>query len=281
MVLQLIGAGLPRTGTSSLREALGFLLDAPVYHMSEAFARPEHTSTWVAAIGGHPPEWEVFLAGYAAGVDTPFSNCWGDLAAAYPDAPVLLSHRRDGEVWCRSMEATVLPRAREMLAKDDDDPMVPLFRAIFGGIFNDIDDRAEIIAGYDRWVRQVRAEVAPERLVDWAPGDGWEPICTALGQPVPDRPFPHVNTTADWLARQETRADHDEERVAAARSHETTRHNVDYRRSDNAQLRTGMRPRRTPPGASRSACRPGPRDQPAALRRRSCRRRVRRPARGR
>ncbi len=91
MTLRLIGAGLPRTGTSSLREALRHLLDAPVYHMSEAFAHPEHAPTWVAAIEGDPPVWDDFLADYAAGVDAPFSNCWRDLAAAYPDAPVLLS----------------------------------------------------------------------------------------------------------------------------------------------------------------------------------------------
>ncbi len=47
MTLRLIGAGLPRTGTSSLREALRHLLEAPVYHMGEAFARPEHAPTWV------------------------------------------------------------------------------------------------------------------------------------------------------------------------------------------------------------------------------------------
>ena len=45
VTLRLIGAGLPRTGTSSLREALRHLLDAPIYHMSEAFAHPEHAST--------------------------------------------------------------------------------------------------------------------------------------------------------------------------------------------------------------------------------------------
>src|SRR5919107_2392400 len=104
-----------RTGTSSLRDALRHLLDAPVYHMSEAFAHPEHARTWVAAINGDPPVWSQFLAGYAAGVDAPFSNCWRDLAVAYPDAPVLLSHRGSADVWHRSMAATVLPRTREML----------------------------------------------------------------------------------------------------------------------------------------------------------------------
>lgn len=214
MTLQVIGAGLPRTGTSSLREALRYLLAAPVYHMSEAFAHPEHAGTWVAAMEGEPPDWEEFLAGYAAGVDAPFSNCWRDLAAAYPDAPVLLSHRGDAEVWYRSMEATVLPRTREMLAKQDD-PMTPLFEVIFRDLFTDIDDRDEAMAGYERWLGEVRAEVAPERLIDWQPGDGWTPICQALGMPVPDRPFPHENSSVDYLARKATRARNDEARAGA------------------------------------------------------------------
>lgn len=218
MVLQLIGAGLPRTGTSSLREALRHLLNAPVYHMSEAFAHPEHARTWVAALNGKPPKWDQFLVGYAAGVDAPFSNCWRDLAMAYPEAPVLLSHRGDPEVWYRSMAKTVLPRTREMSAKENDDPMVPLFRVIFRDLCTDVDDRDEVMAGYERWLGEVRAKVASERLVEWEPGDGWEPICRALGLPVPDLPFPHENSTADYLARKETRARNDQARIVSAQS---------------------------------------------------------------
>jgi hypothetical protein len=207
VVLRLIGAGLPRTGTSSLREALRHLLGAPVYHMSEAFAHPEHVATWVSAITGAPPDWDRFLAGYAAGVDTPFSSCWRDLAAAYPDAPVLLSHRGSAEVWHRSMDPTVLVRTREVWANDDDaDPMVPLFRVMFDGVFSDPDDPAEVMAGYERRLAEVRAAIEPERLVEWQPGDGWEPLCRALDLPVPTLPFPHENTTADFLARAEARA---------------------------------------------------------------------------
>jgi hypothetical protein len=217
VALQLIGAGLPRTGTSSLREALRLLLDAPIYHMSEAFAHPEHARTWVSAIEGHPPVWADFLAGYAAGVDAPFSNCWRDLAAAYPEAPVLLSHRGDPEVWYRSMAATVLPRTREILAREDVDPMASVFRVIFRGVFSDPDDRDEVMAGYERWLAEVRAAIAPQRLVEWQPGDGWEPICRALDLPVPDAPFPHENSTADYLARKETRAGKDAARVGALR----------------------------------------------------------------
>jgi hypothetical protein len=205
MSLRLIGAGLPRTGTSSLREALRLLLGAPVYHMSEAFAHPEHAPIWVAAMRGHPPDWDRFLAGYAAGVDTPFSTCWRELAAAHPTAPVLLSHRSSAETWYRSMERTVLARTREMVGRDDADPMVPLFRTMFHEDFSDLDDPDDVRAGYERRLRDVRAEIGPERLVEWQPSDGWEPLCRALGVPVPDRPFPHENTTADFLARAEAR----------------------------------------------------------------------------
>lgn len=205
MTIRLVGAGLPRTGTTSLREALTHLLDAPVHHMSTALRHPEHALTWVAAIHGDPPVWDDFLAGYAAGVDAPFSTCWRALAAAYPDAPVLLSHRGSAEVWLRSMEPTVLTRTREMLAGDPEDPLVALFGAIFHGVLTDLDDPAELMAGYERHLAAVRAEIAPERLVEWQPGDGWGPLCRALDVPVPDRPFPHENSTADYLVRAEAR----------------------------------------------------------------------------
>ncbi|WP_309648177.1 sulfotransferase [Nocardioides sp.] len=204
--MRLIGAGLPRTGTTSLREALRHLLDAPVYHMSEALAHPEHAATWVAAIEGRPPVWHDFLASYAAGVDVPVASCWRQLAAAYPDAPVLLSRRSSAEVWQRSMAATVLPRTRQVLLGDDSHPVVPLFRAIFSGIFSDLDDPHDQMAGYDRWLTAVRDEVPSHRLVEWQPGDGWEPLCRALDVAVPDLPFPHENSTADYLVRAERRA---------------------------------------------------------------------------
>ncbi|PRZ08747.1 hypothetical protein BCE75_101131 [Isoptericola sp. CG 20/1183] len=218
MTLRLIGAGLPRTGTSSLREALAFLLDAPVYHMSEVFAHPEHAATWVRAIDGDMPDWDDLLAGYAAGVDAPFSNCWRDLAAANPDVPVLLSHRGDPEVWYRSMASTVLPRTSEMLARDADDPMVPLFRVLFRDVFTDITDPHAVKEGYHRRLQEVRALVPPERLVEWQPGDGWEPICRALGMALPGRPFPHVNSSADYRSRDEARSRKDDERLARVRA---------------------------------------------------------------
>ncbi len=36
------------------------------------------------------------------------------------------------------------------------------------------------------------------RLVEYHPGDGWGPLCAALGVPEPSDPYPHVNTTDDF-----------------------------------------------------------------------------------
>jgi hypothetical protein len=57
-----------------------------------------------------------------------------------------------------------------------------------------------MIAAYERHNERVREQIPPERLVEWRPGDGWAPLCAALGVAVPDEPFPHVNTTAEFQA---------------------------------------------------------------------------------
>ena len=48
-------------------------------------------------------------------------------------------------------------------------------------------------------LRQASPTVA--RLVEWQPGEGWGPLCATLGLSIPDRPFPHVNSTGEFRAR--------------------------------------------------------------------------------
>ena len=36
--------------------------------------------------------------------------------------------------------------------------------------------------------------------LEWHPGDGWGPLCAALGVEIPDEPFPHVNSTEEFRA---------------------------------------------------------------------------------
>lgn len=101
---------------------------------------------------------------------------------------MLLSHRHSAEVRYRSKAATVLPRKREMVSKVDGHPMVPLFRVIFADLVTDIDDPEDMMTGYQRWLTEVRAEIAPARLVEWQPGDGWDR--TAAHSAYPSRTCP-------------------------------------------------------------------------------------------
>jgi hypothetical protein len=207
-MLRVVGAGLGRTGTNSLKVALERLLGAPCYHMIEVNRRPADARVWLDALTGQPEQLDALLAGYAATVDWPAAALWPWLMARNPDSLVLLSLRDDAATWLRSVRATIMP-----VAKPDwyDDPesaaMRDMDEAMFAAFDPDWRDDDAALSAYDRHVETVRREVPPGRLVEWRPGDGWEPLCVALGLPVPDEPFPHLNSTAEFLARTITRAE--------------------------------------------------------------------------
>ncbi|MCW3097333.1 MAG: hypothetical protein JWL77_2951, partial [Chthonomonadaceae bacterium] len=93
MTLRVVGAGLGRTGTHSLKLALERLLGAPCHHMVEVFQHPEQVTVWNAAAHGTVPDWKEFLGGYAAAVDWPAAGFYPELMEAFPDALVVLSVR--------------------------------------------------------------------------------------------------------------------------------------------------------------------------------------------
>ncbi len=77
-----------------------------------------------------------------------------------------------------------------------------MFASMMGHSFTpDYKQRDSAIAAYERHNADVRATAPREKLVDWTLGDGWEPLCRALDLPVPAEPFPHLNTTAEFIAR--------------------------------------------------------------------------------
>src|ERR1700722_12791584 len=103
---KVVGAGVGRTGTHSLKLALEQLLDAPCHHMLEILGDPEQIPAWIDAIEGRPADWSTMLLRYGAIVDWPGSAFWRELSQANPDALVLLSVR-DPEDWYRSASNTI------------------------------------------------------------------------------------------------------------------------------------------------------------------------------
>ncbi|HEY6426917.1 MAG TPA: sulfotransferase [Acidimicrobiales bacterium] len=195
-MLRVVGAGVGRTGTHSLKIALEQLLGGPCHHMVEVFAHPEEVAVWTDAIDGKAIDWGALMSGYTAQVDWPGGSFWPELSAANPDAVVLLS-TRDPDKWFTSCSNTIFAGIRAMV--DGGDEWMSAVMRLFKERFSDeIEDRDAMVAAYERHNEAVRAAVPEGRLLDWTPSDGWEPICERLNLPVPSEPFPVTNTTAEF-----------------------------------------------------------------------------------
>lgn len=198
MALKVVGAGLGRTGTHSLKLALEQLLGEPCYHMIEVFGHPDHVPLWHQAALGNPPNWDDLFTGYGAAVDWPAAAFWRQQAEAYPEALILLS-TRDSESWWRSCDNTIFEVFR---ASDDNMPSewTAMITELFGQFAGGSLEKTSTIEAYERHNEDVRTTARADRLLEWRAGDGWEPICRALGVDVPDESFPHVNSTEDFRA---------------------------------------------------------------------------------
>jgi hypothetical protein len=202
MQLQVVGAGIGRTGTHSLKLALEQLLGGKSHHMLEVFEHPDQVPAWAAATRGETVDWDALFADYVATVDWPGGAFWPELTAQYPEALVLLSVRKDADAWWKSASQTIFIAMEQQ--PPDDDPMRAWYDMVVGLIEKrftpDFRNEDAAKAAYEKHNAAVRAAVPAERLLEWQPGDGWEPICDRLGIAVPAEPFPHVNSTDEFRA---------------------------------------------------------------------------------
>jgi Sulfotransferase domain len=207
MSIQVIGAGLGRTGTLSLKAALEELGFAGCYHPLRVFASMDQARTWDAAARGKPVDWDRLFAGYRATVDLPGCVFYRELMENYPQAKVILTVR-DPERWYDSVRQTIhfanatFPRWALLLS-----PRMFVFQQmldrlwdrLFGGRF---EDRAFAIDVFNRHNEQVRRDVPPHRLLVYEIGQGWGPLCAFLEVPIPEgKPFPHLNDAASFRAK--------------------------------------------------------------------------------
>jgi hypothetical protein len=196
--LQVVGAGVGRTGTHSLKVALERLLEGPCHHMVEVFPSDEQRAGWAAAAMGEAVDWDGLLDGYRAIVDWPGAAFWRELSDANPDALVLLSTRPAAD-WYRSAHHTIFIGTRQ--TAEGGDPWMQAFLHLLGERFSvDLDDETSMVEAFERHNAEVRATIPPERLLEWTAADGWDPICERLGLPVPTEPFPQTNSTNDFRA---------------------------------------------------------------------------------
>jgi Sulfotransferase domain len=198
MTVRVVGAGLGRTGTKSLHDALELLLGGRCYHMMEVFGRPDDVPVWTEAFEGGHPDWLAFFEEFTAVVDWPAAGRWEEISAAHPDAVILLSTRSSADAWWESASKTIFEVMDH--GPPEDDGWTEMATAMITSFCPEWREADSARRAYEEHNAHVRAAADPARLVEWQPGDGWDPICAALGVAVPSELFPHTNTTAEFRA---------------------------------------------------------------------------------
>jgi hypothetical protein len=210
MALKIIGAGFGRTGTMSAYHALN-QLGFPCYHMIEIMgkrANRPHVDFWLKvarAPAGTQHNWDEVFANYTAALDNPACCVWRELAAAYPEAKIILTvHPKGAEAWYESTMDTIYfteSRWQFKVLKS----VVPFLRR-FGEMSHKLvwqrahkgtmDDKAKAMAFYEQHIAEVKASVDPARLLVFSADQGWEPLRKFLDVPIPEAKFPNVNDRA-------------------------------------------------------------------------------------
>ncbi len=201
MSLQIIGSGFGRTGTMTMKDALGILGFGPTHHMTEIMENPEQLEHWKAIFAGRDVDWAEVFAGYNSQVDWPGAHVWHQTSIAFPGARVIHTERPEDDWWA-SFNSTI----GRFFALSETIDLPPAFAEIFATMkngflaqtFTDFTDRDSAIAAYRRNNQKVRETFPADRLLVFNVADGWEPLCDFLGVPVPDEPFPHKNQRQEF-----------------------------------------------------------------------------------
>lgn len=208
MSLKIIGAGLPRTGTNTLKESLEQLGLKHVYHMKELLVNPDKLYLWKQLDETGDTNWDALYEGYDGTVDFPGYPWYKEHMKHYPDAKVILTVR-DFESWYKSVDSTVFragpqtpseklkmltkllfsARARKVVR------VIKWFKKVFFAerLQGKFEDKAFAQKFWEDHLAEVKASVPKEKLLVYDVREGWGPLCAFLGVPEPAEPLPHLN----------------------------------------------------------------------------------------
>jgi len=202
MTMQVIGVGVGRTGTYSLKLAINQLGLGPCHHMEEVLHnQAEQVPLWASAVNGQP-DWAAIYDGYESAVDWPTAGFFRELLAAYPSAKFILTVRSP-ESWVESFSHTIyklltggVDAPEEMRAWLDMAAGVISKTGFPGGL-----DGSALGNAFNAHNDAVKASIPADRLLIYQVKDGWEPLCRFLGEPVPAGPFPRTNDRSEFWDR--------------------------------------------------------------------------------
>lgn len=213
--MEVLGLGLSRTGTSSLRQALIDLGYDDCYHFATPLIEnPPDAEMWSEAMEAkfegrgkefRKMEWDALLGHCRAITDTPCTVFYEELLAAYPDAKVILTVRDTSEEWQSSVCKTLMENWFEVHYKPTKTiweriyraflPVTPMYRLCVllerYYMYGFVRERGREF--YQEYNSEIKKIVPRERLLVFNVKEGWEPLCRFLDKDVPPWEFPRGN----------------------------------------------------------------------------------------
>jgi hypothetical protein len=220
--LEVIGSGFGRTGTDTLRQALTEL-GYKTYHMKEIIdgGLTKDVQDWIDLAENRCSDAEMLKSvfergGWTAAVDFPAAMCWEELSQIYPNAKVIHTERSSPEKWYESASGSILT-IHATYPVSVMNKIVPFWRihhklgnALWSFVLNkkvsDWDPgwpsvyKNELMASYSARNKRVRKVVPGRRLLIQDHRKGWNSLAKFVGKDVPNKPYPHSNTRADFIA---------------------------------------------------------------------------------
>ena len=192
-------------------EELGF---TPCHHMTETITHPDRNHHFRAILQDVENEEAIkaIFVGYKATVDQPGNLFYQTFMKLNPNAKVILTVRDSPESWATSARNTIfscnnnsgwIPSNIKRIFWDFfEPPQIQLVHKImankkFHGV-DPNDPKTDLAQMYTDWNNRVIETVPAEQLLIFNVKEGWKPLCDFLGVPVPDTPFPRVNSTEEW-----------------------------------------------------------------------------------
>lgn len=199
MELKVIGLGLGRTGTYSLKTALEELQLGPCHHMERvAQNMPSQLPLWNEALI-NPTNFEAVYEGMQSAVDWPTAAFYKELFKNYPNAKFILTHRSK-ESWAESFGSTIykLLTDRENAPGPVQEWLNMVVKVIEKSGFSmglDLDGLAEKYEAHNKAVHDL---IPPDQLLVYQVKEGWEPLCKFLNVKVPKTEFPRTNNREEF-----------------------------------------------------------------------------------
>jgi hypothetical protein len=199
MAINIIGVGVGRTGTYSLRLAINQLGYGPCHHMEEVLKDINvQVPLWSETLKGNT-NWSAIYKGFNSAVDWPTAGFFRELIKEYPTAKFILTERNP-ENWADSFGSTIykLVEGKDKAPEKMQNWLTMVNELLNKSGFPQGLDRDGLINGFIAHNKAVRDIIPKDQLLIFQVKDGWEPLCKFLNEPVPNQPFPRTNNREEF-----------------------------------------------------------------------------------